>query len=94
MGFGGVVWHIVKILLREGPDLMVRFDCEEGAVGGIRRTSRVNKQDVTLGEPPIEHRFKKATDSRDKVYSLLGLVTREKQSRIPVDYGLDTGSLF
>jgi hypothetical protein len=53
------IGHMVKILLQEGPDLMVRFDYEEGAVGGIRRTSRINKQDVTLGELLIEHRLKK-----------------------------------
>jgi hypothetical protein len=88
------IGRMVKILLQEEPNLMVRFDYEEGAVGGIRRTSRANKQDVALGELLIEHRLKKATDPKDKVCSLLGLVAREKQSRIPVDYGLDTRSLF
>jgi hypothetical protein len=61
---------MVKALLQEGPNLMIRFD-HEGAVGGIRRTSQVNKQDVTLGELLIENRLKKATDPRDKVTAFL-----------------------
>lgn len=75
--------------------MMVRVEDEEGVgVRRLPRTSRLNREDITLGELLIQQRMKKATDPRDKVYSLLGMVATSKQKQIPVYYGLDMRSLF
>lgn len=96
--FGSKIGHIAWHLFTYGPRLLSRVDPDASNEGSgnteSTKTSRLDLLDATLGGLLIRHRIKRATDPRDKVYSLLGLVSSEKQSRIPVDYDLDTASVF
>jgi hypothetical protein len=93
-GIRHIMWHLIM----DGPNLVAKLTSntsnEDTDINKLHARSRYSNQDVTLGGLLVDHRIKKATDPRDKVYSLLGLVSTEKRNRIPVDYNLQTRSIF
>jgi len=79
-----------------GPFEMYRpFSAKNSAVGDIRTPAYFTGPAASsLGEVLIRHRNKKATDPRDKVYSILGLISPEKLERFRIDYDLDAAKVF
>jgi hypothetical protein len=45
---------------------------------------------ATVGDILKKHRRKISSDPRDRIYSLVSLMTPDKQRRIPIDYTLET----
>jgi hypothetical protein len=81
--FGGThIGHIVQNLQKAGPNTMDRF------------THSDNQVLADLGTLLAKHRYKFATDPKDKVYSLLGMASNVNQQNFPVDYHLDTIHIY
>jgi hypothetical protein len=76
--------HLLWQLGSYGPNMLDRI--------GDDTTKDLSK--TTLAYVLLSHRWKKATDTRDKVYSLLGLLSFETRNRVAIDYGLEPHILF
>ena len=75
---GHLLWH----LFSSGPKQVVRKENAD------------EEELTTLHQALVRHRLKKATDPRDKIYSLLGIIPSGIQARVPVDYSLESRVLF
>jgi len=64
--------------------------------GGPRMVSRIDDHGPrrTLGGLLARHRSKLATDPRDKIYSILGLVSSDEEIPVPIDYDIEVPDLF
>jgi hypothetical protein len=80
--FSTVVGHLLWHLLSSGPSQVVRKDNAD------------EEELTTLHQALVRHRLKRATDPRDKIYSLLGIIPSNIQARVPVDYSLETLIVF
>jgi hypothetical protein len=65
-----------------------------GKAGEGHNSSETNESHVELGKLLIFHRKKRATDPRDKIYSLLSFISKAKQNLLPVDYGMDAQTVY
>jgi hypothetical protein len=63
------------------------------SIGSILEKFSTDRQ-LSLGEALVLTRKLQATDPRDKVYAVLGLVGSVYTARIPVDYGLSVSDVF
>jgi len=96
--YGSSIGHITWLLLSSGPQLL--YYTNQNIASDVTTPNKSPQDtafiqhDVTLGGLLIRYRIKHATDPRDKVYSLLGLVPIEEQIRIPIDYNLDVYHVF
>jgi hypothetical protein len=77
--YGTSIGHLFW-MLSGGPKMVHRIDNN-----GPRRT---------LGGLLARHRSKLATDPRDKIYSILGLVSSDGESPVPIDYDIEVSDLF
>jgi hypothetical protein len=65
-----------------------------GKAGEGCNSSETNESYVELGNLLVFHREKRATDPRDKIYSLFSFISKAKQNLLPVDYGIDTQTIY
>ena len=60
----------------------------------LHNSDQNEESNVELGKLLIFHQRKRATDPRDKIFSLLSFISERKQKILPVDYRLNTRSIY
>lgn len=75
-------------------DVLVVAALRGALLGGLRKAKIHEKTFVTIFNLLSSTLFHEATNPRDKIYALLGMINRDERSKIPVNYNLEPRELL